>query len=232
VADQPLTVADPTRPEGLGVGRAAALVARCSAELDASASVPLLARMTDGTLDDPAFGRYLAIEHAFVRTAARLAGYCLWQQPEWSRAERHAEAVVDLVGPQSAYFADLRATRPVDEAELPALLARASVLEATVTTALDEGGYAGVVTSLAAAETLYLRWCTRAAERSVPRPGDVQRWIELHVADGFRAQVAFLHQLVDELPADVTDDRLDGWFVAMLHAEDAFHASALAEVAA
>lgn len=224
-------MADPTRPEGLGAGRAAALVARCSAELDASASVPLLARMADGTISDPAFGRYLAIEHAFVRTAARLAGYCLWQQPEWSRAERHAEAVADLVGPQSVYFADLRATRPVDEAGLPALLARASVLEATVTTALDEGGYAGVVTSLAAAETLYLRWCTRATERAVPRPDDVQRWIDLHVTDGFRAQVAFLHQLVDELPSDVTDDRLDGWFVAMLRAEDAFHASALGEVA-
>lgn len=224
-------MADPTRPEGLGAGRAAALVARCSAEVDASASVPLLARMADGTITDPAFGRYLAIEHAFVRTAARLAGYCLWQQPEWSRAERHAEAVADLVGPQSVYFADLRATRPVDEAGLPALLARASVLEATVTTALDEGGYAAVVTSLAAAETLYLRWCTRAAERAVPRPDDVQRWIDLHVTDGFRAQVAFLHQLVDELPSDVTDDRLDGWFVAMLRAEDAFHASALGEVA-
>ena len=232
MADRPLTVAGTTRPEGAGAGRAGALVDRCSAELDASASVPLLARMADGTISDPVFGRYLAIEQAFVRTAARLAGYCLWQQPEWSRAERHAEAVVDLVGPQSAYFADLRATRPVDEAGLPALLARASVLEATVTTALDEGGYAGVVTSLAAAETLYLRWCTRAAERSVPRADDVQRWIELHVTEGFRTQVAFLHQLVDELPADVTDDRLDGWFVAMLRAEYAFHSSALDEVAA
>ena len=225
MADQPVTVT-------VTAGRAAALVDRCAGALDASAQVPLLAAMADGTIADDAFARYLAIEHAFVRTAARLAGYCLWQQPEWSRAERHAEAVVDLVGPQSRYFERLLATRPVDEAGLPAVLARASVLEATVTAALDEGGYAGVVTSLAAAETLYLRWCARAADRAVPRPDDVQRWIDLHVADGFRAQVAFLHQLVDELPDDVTDAQLDRWFVGMLRAEDAFHASAFDEVAA
>ena len=232
MADQPLTPTGPAAGSRGPGGRAAALVARCSDGLDASASVPLLARMADGTIDDADFGRYLAIEQAFVRTAARLAGYCLWQQPEWSRAERHADAVADLVGPQSRYFERLLATRPVDDATSTDLLRRASVLEGAVTAALDEGGYAGVVTSLAAAETLYLRWCTRAAEREVPRPGDVQRWIDLHVTDGFRSQVAFLHQLVDELPDDVTDAQLDRWFAGMLRAEDAFHASALVEVAA
>ncbi|MBF4601071.1 TenA family protein [Frigoribacterium sp. VKM Ac-1396] len=229
MADQPLT---PAGPSAGRAGRAAALVARCSGELDASAAVPLLARMADGTVVDADFGRYLAIEQAFVRTAARLAGYCLWQQPEWSRAERHAAAVADLVGPQSRYFERLLATRPVDEATLGNLLRRASVLEATVTAALDEGGYAGVVTSLAAAETLYLHWCTQAAGQSVARPADVQEWIDLHVTGSFREQVGSLHQLVDELPADVTDAQLDRWFVAMLRAEDAFHASALDEVAA
>jgi thiaminase/transcriptional activator TenA len=187
--------------------------------------------MADGTIDGAAFTRYLTIEQAFVRTAARLAGYCLWQQPEWSRAERHAEAVADLVGPQSRYFARLLVTRPLEDATSSDLLHRASVLERAVSTALDEGGYAGVVTSLAAAETLYLRWCTRAAASPESRPDDVQRWIDLHVTDGFRAQVAFLRQLVDELPADVTDAQLDRWFVAMLQAEDGFHASALDEVA-
>lgn len=229
MADQPLT---PAGHSSGPAGRSAALVARCSGELDASAAVPLLARMADGTLDDDAFGRYLAIEQAFVRTAARLAGYCLWQQPEWTRAERHAAAVADLVGPQSRYFERLLATRPVDEATRGDLLRRASVLEGAVTAALDEGGYAGVVTSLAAAETLYLRWCTDAAGQPVARPADVQEWIDLHVTDGFCSQVAFLHQLVDELPGDVTDAQLDRWFVGMLRAEDAFHASALAEVAA
>jgi thiaminase/transcriptional activator TenA len=59
----------------------------------------------------------------------------------------------------------------------------------------------------------------------------VQRWIDLHTTPGFRAQVAFLHELLDDLPAPVTDAELDGWFRDMLAAEDAFHASPYVEVA-
>lgn len=209
-----------------GRGRAAALFERCEAELDRSASVRLLRELSSGEVGAEAFGRYLAVEHDFVRTAARLAGYCLWQQPDWSLAERHAHAVADLVGPQDQYFAELQGAWPVDEATLPAVLERASCLRAAVELALDEGGYAGVVTSLATAETLYLRWCTEAAALAVERPPAVQDWIDLHVSDGFRSQVAFLHEVVDRLPPTVDDDQLDRWCVAMLAAEDAFHGSA------
>ena len=82
----------------MGRGRATALFERCEAELDRSASVRLLRELSSGEVGAEAFGRYLAVEHDFVRTAARLAGYCLWQQPDWSLAERHAHAVADLVG--------------------------------------------------------------------------------------------------------------------------------------
>lgn len=206
-------------------GRAAALVDRCGPALAASSSVRLLRELASGEVEAEAFGRYLAVEHDFVRTAARLAGYCLWQQPDWSLAERHAQAVVDLVGPQDRYFAERKGSWPVDEATLPVVLERASCLRAAVELALDEGGYAGVVTSLAAAETLYLRWCTEAAARHVDRHPAVQEWIDLHVSDTFRAQVAFLHEVVDRLPPTVDDGRLDQWFLAMLAAEDDFHAS-------
>ena len=230
MADQPLSGS-----RGAGgapaTGRAAALVARCDDALRASASVRLLAELSDGSVDAGTFARYLVAEHAFVRTAARLAGYCLWQQPEWSLAVRHADAVADLVGPQEAYFAASLADRPVDGAAATAVLDHASVLRTTVVAALADGGYPAVIASLAAAETLYLRWCTEAAALAVERPAAVQRWIDLHTTPGFRAQVAFLHELLDDLPAPVTDAELDGWFRDMLVAEDAFHASPYVEVA-
>lgn len=240
MADQPLSgpatgravggarVAGGGRVDG---GRAAALVARCDDDLRRSASVRLIGELTDGTVDAETFGRYLAVEHDFVRTAARLAGYCLWQQPEWSLAVRHAAAIADLVGPQEAYFAGLRAEWPIDDASTAAVLADASVLRTTVVAALAEGGYPAVVASLAAAETLYLRWCTAASALPAERPAAVQRWIDLHVTPEFATQVGFLHELLDDLPAPVTDAELDGWFRAMLIAEDAFHASPYVEVA-
>lgn len=231
MADRPLSGSRAGARLTPPASRSAALVARCDDDLRRSASVRLITELTDGTVEAETFGRYLVAEHDFVRTAARLAGYCLWQQPDWPLAARHAATVADLVGPQEDYFAGLRAEWPVDDAAAAAVLADASVLRTTVTVALAEGGYPAVVASLAAAETLYLRWCTAAASASVARPAAVQRWIDLHVDPAFAAQVAFLHELLDDLPAPVTDAELDRWFRAMLVAEDAFHASPYAEVA-
>jgi len=233
VADQPVTAGLPVDPvlPGRPVApvrrsRADALVARCTDALDASASAPLLTQLADGTVAGEVFARYLVVERDFVRTAARVAGWCLWQQPEWALAERHAAAVADLVGPQSSYFAALAERWPV-EGDLGVVLDRAAALRQQVERALVTGGYPAVITSLLAAETLYLRWCSAAAATPVDRPDDVQEWIDLHVTPGFRAQVAFLAEVVDTLPAPVTDDELDGWFRAMLAAEDEFHASPL-----
>jgi thiaminase/transcriptional activator TenA len=227
VAHQPVTGARAAAGPGTRPSRAEALVVRCADALDASATVPLLAQLTDGTVAGEVFARYLVVERDFVRTAARVAGWCLWQQPEWAVAEQHAAAVADLVGPQSAYFAALAARWPVD-GDLDVVLDRAAALRQQVERALATGGYPAVVTSLLAAETLYLRWCTAAAETPADRPDDLQEWIDLHVTAGFRAQVAFLAEVVDTLPAPVTDDELDGWFRGMLTAEDAFHASPFA----
>ena len=235
MADQPVT-ADGRPADATSAGRpsrAEALVARCSEALDASARVPLLTQMSDGSVSGEAFARYLVVERDFVRTAARVAGWCLWQQPDWALAERHGAAVADLVGPQSAYFAELAERWPA-EGDLDVVRDRAAALRDRVELSRATGGYPAVVTCLLAAETLYLRWCTAASAgpaAGTARPADVQAWIDLHVTPGFRAQVAFLAEVVDTLPAPVTDAELDGWFRGMLAAEDAFHASPFAGTA-
>lgn len=207
-------------------GRAARLLARCEKQLETSCSAPLLAAMAAGTVDPVTFGRYLVIEYDFVQTAARVAAWCVWAEPVWARAVAHAEAVTDLVGAQEAQLAGLRQLWPVEADHLPGLRRRAAPLTATLQGCLRRGGYPAVVTSLAAAESLYLRWCAAASDPPRMRSAAVQGWIDAHTSPAFLTRVSFLHSLVDAIPDEVLDAQLDEWFTAMLAAEDTFHAAA------
>jgi thiaminase/transcriptional activator TenA len=205
-------------------GRATALLARNADALVRSASRPLIRRMADGTVTGRAYTTYLAIEQSFVRTAARLLGYCVWQEPDWDAAVVHAGALAALVGEQTDYFA-ARVT------PLVVLPPGADALEQVVTDAVLDGGYPAVVTCLCAAETLYSRWCTAALATSDGElRGRAAEWIALHTTPAFTAQAAFLQSLVDRIsPTVFPDAELDRWFVRMLAAEDTFHDAALTE---
>ena len=209
-----------------GAGRAAGLLARCDEQLKASCDAPLLGAMAAGTVDPANFGHYLVIEHDFVQTTARVVGWCVWAEPVWARAAAHADAGADLVGAQDTQLAGLCEQWPVEAAHLPELRRRAAPLSATLQSCLERGGYPAVITCLAAAETLYLRWCTAARDLPRSRPAAVQGWIDAHTSPAFSARVCFLHSLVDAIPEEIPDEQLDEWFTAMLTAENAFHAAA------
>jgi thiaminase/transcriptional activator TenA len=182
--------------------------------------------ITDGVILEQTYALYLAIEEDFVRTAVRVAAFCVWAEPRWDRVLLHASTIEALLGEQLDYFAQLRTEWAADPAVLPAVLEEASALRRYVLNAVETGGYAAAVTGMLAAETLYLGWCTVAASSRVPRPPAVQEWLELHTSATFAAQVAFLESLVDDLPADITNDQLDAWFTGMLGAENTFHDAA------
>jgi thiaminase/transcriptional activator TenA len=181
--------------------------------------------MANGTVAASDFATYLAIEQRFVRTAARLLGYCIWQEPEWEATVKHATSLSGLVNEQTEYFT----SRVVATDTYPV---GADALDKMVNLAILDGGYPAVVTCLFAAETLYNHWCANAAADACPWPvaGPAGEWIDLHTSESFASQVAFLHNLVDRIdPDSFPDERLDDWFVRMLAAEDQFHDSASSE---
>jgi len=212
------------------MSRIADLLARGDAALQRSMNRPLIRGMIDGTVTDAEFTTYLEIEGRFVRTAARLLGYCIWQEPSWDVTVRHAASLAGLVGEQSEYFA----ARAVPGLSLPgaslpagALPAGFDALEAVVNDAVATGGYPAVLTCLCAAETLYGTWCA-AAGSAHDRADAVDEWIRMHTTPSFASGVAFLQERVDAIdPAIFSDADLDLWFTRMLEAEDTFHDSAL-----
>jgi thiaminase/transcriptional activator TenA len=205
--------------------RAAALRNRNGGALQVSEQRRLMLEIADGVILDETYARYLAIEEDFVRTAVRVAAFCVWAEPDWSRVLRHADTIQVLLGEQLDYFADLRTEWIADPLTLPTVLEEASVLRRYVLDAIATGGYAAAITGMFAAETLYLSWCTAAAANPATRSPAVQEWLDLHTARSFAGQVDLLGDLVDRLPAEITDEQLDGWFTGMLGAEDVFHDS-------
>ncbi len=173
--------------------------------------------MSDGTITSGEFETYLTLEGRFVRTAARVLGYCVWQAPSWDALVEHAHALHGLVGEQSDYFA----ARVTSVGVLPE---GHDALETVVLDAIASG-YPAVITCLAAAETLYLQWCSVAVGSAGGHvAGLASEWVDLHTTAEFARGVAALHALLDSIDTDVFDDsQLDHWFGRMLTAEDRFH---------
>lgn len=208
-------------------GRAAALLGRQAAALDAACAIAFVQQVTEGTLSDADLGRYLLVEEAFVLTASRVLGRVVWESPTWAELLPHARSLTNLVTDQRDYFSGLRGRFPVDAAEAPRVLARSAVLSDTVLAQVAEGGRAAAVVGMYAAETMYARWCTAAAALDVPRQPDLQAWVQLHAEPPFLDQVDALGADVDALGPEVPDGRLDRWYAAVLSAEIEFHAAAL-----
>jgi len=198
------------------LSRSAALVQRNTLALDRSRSVRFIEEMSTGLISLDSFEQYVAIEGSFVRTAARVAGFCVWSAPDWATLVEHAYTLDSLLGEQQDYFLS----------QTPSALAPRDTLSDHVIESIVAFGYPVAIVSMFAAETLYSTWCRAALElRGVHREPAVQEWIELHATADFSDQVRFLAALVDQIPDDVPNMLLDAWFGSMLEAEDTFHDS-------
>jgi thiaminase/transcriptional activator TenA len=203
-------------------GRSAALVQRHAALLDRACGIRFVREATDGTLGAADLGRYLLVEEAFVLTASRVLGRVVWESTSWPDLLPTAQSLTNLVTEQRDYFARVRDRHPATGG--PAALERAAVLSDVVLRQVADAGRPAALTGMLAAETMYARWCTAAAARSVPRDPDLQAWIELHAEPAFLDQVTALCADVDALDPEVADDAaLDRWFAAVLEAEVHFH---------
>ncbi|KAA9150185.1 transcriptional regulator [Amycolatopsis acidicola] len=192
-------------------------------ELAEALEMRFIREVSDGTIAPVPYANYLLIEEAFVRTATRLHGLAVWDAPSWTAVEANARAVHALVGEQTAYFRAARAEWPAAADMSEKQLAQSERLSEFALEAAREGGYAAVMTTLFAAETLYHTWCSAAHEKGNVPPGPIADWVELHAAEPFHAGVRALAAAVDALPADIPDARVHAWFTGMLAAETAFH---------
>ncbi|MEI4271571.1 TenA family protein [Klenkia sp. LSe6-5] len=209
------------------MSRAAALLDRQAAALDAACAIPFVRQVTEGTLTDAALARYLLVEEAFVLTASRVLGRVVWESPTWDELLPHARSLTNLVTDQRDYFAAVRHRHPVDPAQAAPVLDRARVLADVVLAQVAEGGRAAAVVGMYAAETMYARWCTAAAAVDAPRQADLQEWVQLHAEPAFLAQVDALRDDVDQIGPEVPDADLDRWYTAVLTAEEEFHGVAV-----
>lgn len=204
------------------MSRAAELVQRQQQSLAAVCAGRFIRDATEGHLSDDAFRRYLVIEEGFVLTAVRVLGLVVAESESLDGACDHVASLVNLVGEQREYFADLRARFPYT-GDAARLLDESSVLSEHALGLARTEGRAAAVVGMFAAESLYLRWCRAAVLVQVHREPVLQEWIDLHTRPPFVAQVDALAREVDAIPGTVTDAALDRWFHGLLNAEIAFH---------
>ncbi len=205
--------------------RSARLLAAAGDQLANAAGVRLLTEITNGSVARDTYARYLRVEEEFVHTAARVLGAAVWHSPGWDATVGHARALFALVTEQREYFARARARWGGDAGMGPAARRSAGGLAENVLRAAGDHGYPAIVTSMLAAEQLYLNWCTAALQHHVARAPTIQDWVALHARAPFTDQVAFLRAEVDALPDEITDERLFDWFTTMLTRECWFHDS-------
>lgn len=176
-----------------------------------------------------AFLRYLSYERDFVATAIPIFAHALIKAPGFAE-QRHLIAVLHaLANGQLPYFdatfAALRATPDPADSFPPAVTAFRERMHEIART----GSYAEIITSMLAAEWMYATWCTRAAAHTIAEP-NLARWVALHAAPEFGAQVTWLKHQVDEAAARAStaeQDLLALRFGETLRLEFAFHTAPL-----
>ena len=184
-------------------------------------------------LPEAAFLRYLRFEHAFVRAAISIFAYALAKAPTAPDQDHLVGVLNALTGEQEDYFRQAFTRLGVDpEPPSPAALPEpARALRDGVLAIAERGGFAEILSAMLAAEWMYLTWCEQAHAQAPRREGPAD-WIRLHVESGFRAQVAWLRQRLEQLGPSLSPtlrDRCAGHFGRVLMLEIAFHEAPYAE---
>jgi thiaminase/transcriptional activator TenA len=189
--------------------------------------------MAADELPQAAFLRYLRFEHAFVRAAISIFAYALAKAPTAGDQDHLVRVLNALAGEQEDYFRRAFTRLGVDPEPLSlAVLPKAArALHDGVLAIAERGSFAEILSAMLAAEWMYLTWCEQAHAES-PRLEAAADWIRLHVEPGFRGQVAWLQQRLEQLGPSLSptlQDRCAEHFGRVLALEIAFHEAPYAE---
>jgi thiaminase/transcriptional activator TenA len=201
-------------------------------EWDRMQSHPFVCAVEEDKLSADALRRYLIIECGFVDAATTIFGQALIHAPTPDARRALTRILSGLADDQMGFF-DRAFARlgvmgsPWRDPAPP----RAEMLRRGMLGIAAFGGYAETIVAMLAAEWTYLAFCDRALLRQVSDP-TLREWLELHVADPFRDQVAWIRREVDGLgaEADARDrKRMIAVFRTALELEIAFHTACLDE---
>jgi thiaminase/transcriptional activator TenA len=184
-------------------------------------------------LPEAAFLRYLRFEHTFVRAAISIFAYALAKAPTAADQDHLIGVLGALAGEQEDYFRHTFARLGVDPEplSLAALPEAARALHDGVLAIAERCSFAEILSAMLAAEWMYLTWCEQAHARA-PRREACADWIRLHVEPGFRGQVAWLQQRLEQLGPSLSPTfqaRCVEHFGRVLTLEIAFHEAPYAE---
>jgi thiaminase/transcriptional activator TenA len=207
------------------------LRAAAAAEWGRMQAHPFVRAIEADALPASALRRYLIIECGFVDSAISIFGYALVKAPDLETRRALVTILRGLTEDQMPFFeqafTDLGVTgEPWREPPPPA----AAMLREAMLGYAAHGGFAEVTTAMLAAEWTYREFCGRALQRPIADPV-LHRWLELHVAPAFDAQVAWLRRAVDRIGKAVAPAeraRLVTVFRTALELEIHFHGAAMA----
>jgi len=172
------------------------------------------------------FERYLRYERGFVRTAVKVFAHALIQAPTADDQRHVAGILATLTGEQERYFEECYARLDLPSAgpdDPPPAAVRALGDGALAIAA--HGTFEEILSTMLAAEWMYLVWCARA-HAAAPRRTEAARWIALHVGGAFGAGVAWTRARVDALGPQLDPARRAACadhFRRMAELEVAFH---------
>lgn len=162
----------------------------------------------DDTIDDEVYGRYLVQDYAFLEAGARKTARTAGQAPSIDEMGRHAESLSVLTGGEHDYF-----LRAFDDLGVPEERWQEPDLHPTTESFIDflhrstgEGGYAESLVVEAAAEWVYLDWCSHAAE-GAPERWYLDEWLDIHLNEWFESYVGWLRGQLDEYGPDLSPRR-------------------------
>jgi thiaminase/transcriptional activator TenA len=189
--------------------------------------------MTEGTLSEQAFKRYLVQEYAFVQACSGVLGYAIVRSPGVAERHRFAGMALDLTGIQTRYFQRMLkryglspdAVTPESISGAPRAFAEWMLQNGA------SGGYAEILAALIGAEWMYYTWC-RAGAQHLPTKPAYAHWIRLHAGGSFKKNVFWMLKQLDQLGQTLGEEAQGGLahvFREVLEWEVAFHDAVYAE---
>ena len=168
----------------------------------------------------------MQLEHNFVRSAITIFAYALAKALAIDDQNRLISILSALGNEQDDYFQKAFASMGVKEMELSEfkLDGKASLLRDGAIKIAQTGSLLEILTTMLAAEWMYLTWCERARDGHMTGPA--KEWVELHLSPDFRKQVSWLKNRVNDLGAKAPLDlqeKCAQHFKNMLDWEIAFH---------
>lgn len=172
---------------------------RRRAEPDWSAAVDhrFVTELSDGTLDEAAFRRYLLQDYAFVETLVSVVGHAVAQAPTMESKARLAAFLGTLTDEENDYFErsfDALGVPP-GEYEDPSPTGTTRAFADHLLAAARGGDYAGTLAVLLPAEWIYREWATAVDGR--PERFYLAEWVDLHATPEFDSFVDWLRTELD-----------------------------------